>query len=388
MTITLRGITWDHPRGYDCLAANTRLFTQYHPDVEVVWDRRSLQQFGEEPIDDLCDRYDIIVVDHPFVGHAANTGCLVDLSMLLSQSELESLRGDSVGPSTVSYYFEGCIYGLPTDAAAQVACYRPDLLEKVGVTPPQTFNEVLDLATRARDAGQTIALPACPVDASCLLLTFTANLGYPFAENSRQIPDGAVLDEALGRIGELLAMSHPNSLDWNPIQTFEAMISQDEIVYVPFAFGYSNYSRTGLAKPLHFCDIAGPGPDPLRGALLGGAGCAVTRSARNLPQIADYLRFVHDPEHQRTDYFAAGGQPGSRAAWLDDGVNAAVNGFFENTLKTLDASYLRPRHDGFIGFFEAAGQILNAHFRGNSTRSAAIADLNEEYNRSWTAATH
>jgi multiple sugar transport system substrate-binding protein len=183
-------------------------------------------------------------------------------------------------------------------------------------------------------------------------------------------------------------MSHPNSLDWNPIQTCEAMSSQDEIVYVPFAFGYSNYSRTGLAKPLHFCDIAGPGPDPLRGALLGGAGCAVTRSAQNLPQITDYLRFVHDPKHQRTDYFALGGQPGSRAAWLDDGVNAAVNGFFVNTLKTLDAAYLRPRHDGFIGFFETAGQILNAHFRGNSTRSAAILDLYEEYNRSWTIATH
>ena len=49
---------------------------------------------------------------------------------------------------------------------------------------------------------------------------------------------------------------------------------------------------------------------------------------------------------------AAGGQPGSLpglAATRD--VNAATGNFFADTLKTIQASYLRPTHAGFLAFF-------------------------------------
>jgi hypothetical protein len=37
------------------------------------------------------------------------------------------------------------------------------------------------------------------------------------------------------------------------------------------------------------------------------------------------------PDVQRGIYFAAGGQPGHRVAWLDEGVNAASSDFFRDT---------------------------------------------------------
>lgn len=159
------------------------------------------------------------------------------------------------------------------------------------------------------------------------------------------------------------------------------MSTSEDIVYVPFAFGYSNYSRPGVARPIRFTDVAGPGPEPKAGALLGGAGCAVTKSATDYEAIGRYLRFVHDPAHQRGAYFDEGGQPGSRSAWLDERVNELSLNFFRDTLETLDKAFLRPRFDGFVPFFEEAGEIVNARLRGACSREAAMDRIEEHYDQ-------
>lgn len=379
---TIRGISWDHPRGFDCLAANVPAFEAANPDIEVIWERRSLKQFGEQPIDMLAEHYDLIVLDHPFVGHGSASGCLVDIAPIIGQGAVDAMLDDSVGKSSASYHWEGGVYGLPTDAAAQVASYRPDLLRELGRDVPGTFAETLALAKAATAEGKTIATPACPTDAMCLVLSFTANLGEPLGDEPGRFWDRQALVEALAHIEELVGASHPSSLGWNPIQTYEAMSKTDDIAYVPFAFGYSNFSRLGVTKPILFTDVAGPGRDPKAGALLGGAGCAVTKSATDYEAIGRYLRFVHDPAHQRGAYFDEGGQPGSRTAWLDERVNQRSQNFFRDTLETLDKSFLRPRFTGFLDFFEEGGEIVHAHLRGACSREVAIDRLAEHYDRS------
>jgi multiple sugar transport system substrate-binding protein len=376
---TIRGISWDHPRGYDCLAANVPAFQAANPDIEVIWERRSLKQFGEQPIDVLAERYDLIILDHPFVGHGAAAGCLVDVAPIIGRDVVETMLGDSVGKSSVSYHWRGGVYGLPTDAASQVASYRPDLLADLDREAPRTYAETLSLAKAAKSAGKAIATPACPTDAMALILTFTANLGQPLGQEPGDFWDRQALDEAFAYVEELVGVSHPSSLGWNPIQAYDAMSAGDDLVYIPFAFGYSNYCRIAVAKPILFTDVAGPGQDPMAGALLGGAGCAVTKSATDYEAIGRYLRFVHDPAHQRSTYFDEGGQPGSRSAWLDERVNERSRNFFRGTLETLDKSFLRPRFDGFVPFFEEAGEIINARLRGAFSREVAIDKVAAHY---------
>lgn len=294
---TIRGISWDHPRGFDCLAANVPAFQAANPDIEVIWERRSLKQFGEQPIDALAERYDLIIADHPFVGHGAASGCLVDITPIIGKAAVDAMLADSVGKSSVSYHWNGGVYGLPTDAASQVASYRPDLLQALGREVPRNFNETLALAKAARAAGKSIATPACPTDAMAMLLTFTANLGQKLPIEPGRFWERRALNEALAYIEELVAASHPFSISWNPIQAYDATAASDDIVYIFYAFGYSNYSRRGVAKPILFTNVAGPGSDPVAGALLGGAGCVVTKSARDHEAIGRYLRFVHDPAH-------------------------------------------------------------------------------------------
>src|ERR1700729_1046057 len=74
----LRGMTWDHPRGFDPLVASAQVWRE-QTGVEVLWERRSLQDFESFPIQTLARQYDLIVIDHPHVGQITREKCLLPL---------------------------------------------------------------------------------------------------------------------------------------------------------------------------------------------------------------------------------------------------------------------------------------------------------------------
>ncbi|MGH6805714.1 MAG: carbohydrate ABC transporter substrate-binding protein, partial [Ensifer adhaerens] len=71
MSITLKGMTWSHPRGYDPMVACSRIW-QEKTGVAIHWEKRSLQDFEAYPVEDLAKAYDLIVIDHPHVGQITN----------------------------------------------------------------------------------------------------------------------------------------------------------------------------------------------------------------------------------------------------------------------------------------------------------------------------
>ena len=105
--IELRGMTWDHPRGYDPLVAASAAYRQNHPGISVTWDARSLQAFADQPLDSLVNDYDLVVIDHPHVGDAVTMGVLTPLNGKGFDTELSDLSGNSIGPSHPSYQLSG-----------------------------------------------------------------------------------------------------------------------------------------------------------------------------------------------------------------------------------------------------------------------------------------
>ena len=189
MVVTLKGLTWDHPRGYASLLGGIPEYEARNPEIEIQWDRRTLREFGEAPIEQYLDRYDLLIVDHPFVGFAAAHDALVDLAPSITEAERTRFAADSVGPSWQSYWYRGGLWALPIDAATQVASYRPDLLKALSPAVPATFNDVLQLGAKARKAGKCIVVPACPTDAISLFFTLSANLGYAILLRRRVRPE-------------------------------------------------------------------------------------------------------------------------------------------------------------------------------------------------------
>jgi len=384
--VQLKGMTWNHARGYAPLAAAAEKFRESHPEVGISWDRRSLKDFGDYPLDLLAREYDILLIDHPHVGIGSSRNVLAALDDYIPSSYLREQEANSVGPSHRSYRWEGRQWALAVDAAAQVASYRSDLIDERDV--PRTWQQTLELAGKSAAAsGSRVGWPLCPTDAMCSFLSLCAGIEGPsFFEESEGI-ESAVGEAAVELIFELLPHLHSSSLDSNPIQMYDRMVSGDEIAYVPCAFGYTNYARPGLyAKQLRFSDIAAISREP-RGSLLGGVGMAVSAYSPHIPLAVEFAMFAADGDVQRTLYVENGGQPGHGAAWKDAAADAMCGGFFANTARTMELSYMRPRNRAFPEFQERAGILLHEALKRRAARESVssagvVEDMNALYRQS------
>ena len=382
--VELRGITWDHPRGLGGLRATAKAYRQARPEVRVEWTTRSLQAFADQPLDELARRFDLVYVDHPAIGAAVARGCLVPLDERLDEAFLADQIRSSVGRSAASYEWQGHRWALATDAAAQVTAFRPELMERAEVAVPRTWAEAVTTAEALRRRGLWAALPSIPVDAICSFLAVCAALGEAPLQHDRVVSPGVGRD-ALDVLAAFVAWSHPASLGWNPPATLEHMSGSDDVAFCPLAFGYSNYSRPGF-RPHEIRFDGGPaGDDGVPHGTLGGAGLAVSAFGTAVDEAVRYAAFVADPQTQRGAYFEGGGQPGHRAAWMDDQVNSASNGFFRDSLAAVDAAYLRPRYDGFLAFQDEAGELVHAYLRDPGDPGATVDRLEAAYRASLVA---
>lgn len=370
--IELTGITWNHTRGYLPMIATAQRFSELHPDVSISWQKRSLQQFADAPLADLAARFDLMVIDHPSIGEAAHLNLLLPLDEHLPSDYLADQAANSVGQSHTSYSIGGHQYALATDAATPIAGWRPDLLAKAGAQPPATWDDLLALARRG-----LVTVPAIPID-SLMNLFMLANAldAEPFTTPGEVIASPAG-KEALQLLRELVCLSAPGSLDRNPIRTWQLLADSEEIAYCPFAYGYSNYSRPGYASNvLQTGGLVTLNGKPLR-STLGGAGLAISRNCKHPEQALAYAKFSASAEVQKTLYTHSGGQPGHRAAWLDTALNGLTNGFFQSTLPTLDAAWVRPRFPGFIAFQDAASNLVHDYLVHGGGEAEVINRMNQ-----------
>ncbi|MDL4776522.1 ABC transporter substrate-binding protein [Actinomadura xylanilytica] len=340
---TLHGMAWDHQRGIGCLRAVSAAYTATRPDLSITWDSRSLREFEDVPVAELAARYDLVAMDHPYVGQAHATSALVPLGEILPAAVLEAQRTASVGPSHASYTWGGGQWAVAMDAAAQVSAYRPDLLAALGWdAPPRSWDGVIELM-EAMPAGRAV-LPANPTHLLCALLTLCSQeAGGRSGWLGPEGFDPEVAVPASERLLRLLALAGPSSLELDPIGVLDRMSGGDDVAYAPIVFGYVNYARPEAGRRgVRFAGIPSPDGGPA-GSLLGGVGLAVSARSREPEAAARFLEHVVGSACQRGEYVRSGGQPGNRDAWTDPAVDAANGGFFSGTLATLDRAFVRPR---------------------------------------------
>ena len=377
--VSLRGITWNHSRGYSPVVATAARFAELHPGIRIEWERRSLQAFEEFPVERLAPDYDLIVLDHPFVGHAARNGMLLPLDQHLPADFLADQAAQAVGASHASYSFGGHHWALAIDAAAPVAFWRGDLLARAEAEAPRTWPEAIALARRGR-----VEVPAAPIN--CLMNFYMLGLALgetPFAAREHVVTRPVGL-ESLALLRELIGHCAGGCWERNPIASHDLVASAENsrIAYCPFAYGYSNYARDGYAP--HRLDFGEP--PQFRGAplrpTLGGTGLAVSalRPGHRAEALA-YAQYVASGPIQRTIYAHAGGQPGHRGAWVDAENNRLTHDYFRRTLPTLERAYLRPRYFGHIEFQESASPIVHAALRDAASDGDALDRIDALYRR-------
>ncbi|MFD0676313.1 MULTISPECIES: ABC transporter substrate-binding protein [unclassified Paenibacillus] len=378
MSILLRGITWNHTRGYLPMVATSQRYSELFPNVTIQWDKRSLQEFADLPIQALIDQYDLLVIDHPWAGYAADSRVLLPLNEYLPEDYMRDQAANSVGQSHASYQFDGSQTALAIDAATPVASWRDDLFQQQGLELPANWDQLLQLAGKG-----VVAFPAIPIDSLMNFYMFSlANGEAPFT-SGEEVVSSEIGYAALEALRELASLCSTDIFRWNPIAVYEVMAQQEHVAYCPFAYGYSNYGRAGYGKHrLSFGGlVAYKDNGPLR-STLGGTGLAVSASSKYKSEALGYAKFAASPEIQQTLYTASGGQPGHRKAWTDEDNNRQSGQYFANTLSTLDQAYVRPRYNGYLHFQDHAGDYVRDYMMHGGDHKLILEQMNSLYRES------
>jgi multiple sugar transport system substrate-binding protein len=367
MKARFRGLTWDHPRGYNALAAAARLAQSASdsgaplsppgrgqgegapPQPNLLeWDKQPLEGFESHPIADLAARYDLLVLDHPHIGEAVAENCLTPLEDIFTRDEIAAWEAQTIGRAMASYFWAGRHWALPLDVATQVAACRADLLSDA---PPGDWREVVRLCER-----RPVALSLAGPHAILNLFSVAVALGVPPGGDDLMRDDIAA--EALALLRAIARRMPAGSTELNPIGLLDSMATRDAIALVPLVYGYVNYSAADGRRKVSFADAPAIDGRGIHGSVLGGTGIAITRRARPDAELLDHLRWLMRPHTQCGFIPEHDGQPSALAAWLSGEVDAKAGGFYSATRRTAESAFVRPRFDGYIAFQAEASAIV------------------------------
>lgn len=373
----LKGITWNHTRGLLPMVATSQRFTELNPDIEISWEKRSLQEFADASIEDLAKRFDLLVIDHPWTGFGADTKAILPLSDFLSSEYIKDQEINTVGKSYGSYVFHNKLWALPIDAATPVAAARLDILEKKGLKLPQTYTDLLALAKKG-----LVAFAGIPVDVLMSFYMYCCSLGEAPFQSQEKVISLEIGTKALQMFRELAQWIDPENFNRNPIQVYEAMVNSDAIAYCPFAYGYSNYSRMGYSQNLlHFYDLVKLNDNQMISSL-GGTGLAVSSFSQHIPEAIKYAEFTGSSAVQQNIFADNGGQPGHLQAWKSERINSITHNYFKNTLPALERAFLRPRYAGHMYFQDHAGDLVRDYLMQGGNEAAVLEAMDALYTKS------
>ncbi len=376
-TRIIKGITWDHSRAFPPLVAVSQRYEELHPGVRIRWDKRTLDEFGHKPIDQLASGYDLIVIDHPWAGFCFEKNLVLDLGQLITPEQRRDLAKNCVGASFDSYVYQGKLLALPIDVATPVPSWRPDLMERNHAEVPVDWEGLVSLADK-----KLAVMPGFGADLFLnWLMLLHALDAKPFG-NAEAIAKKRLGVEAMEMLKRLAEPMPEAILKWNPIMIAELLSGRDEFAYCAFAYSYSNYSRPSFTgKPLRYGNLVKLKDKPLK-SILGGTGLAISATCKDLDLAADFSLYCASADVQSNLYLYAGGQPARKEAWLSRELLDFTGRFFADTYASHRDAIVRPRYNGYVSLQERAGAVLQQFIKQGLSAEDAWRKIEEAYHNS------
>lgn len=145
------------------LAEYTEKYMQAHPNIKVTWDWAGWEQFDQkmQARIEAGDPPDAVFNSSPLIAVYARQGLLQPIDTALKEQNYE---GDAVWADT---FLSGLLqqafvqdastgpgyYAVPVDMHISGLIYDKDMFARLGLQPPQTWADVLDLAEKFKAAG-------------------------------------------------------------------------------------------------------------------------------------------------------------------------------------------------------------------------------------------
>jgi multiple sugar transport system substrate-binding protein len=279
----------------------------------------------------------------------------------------------------------GKVIALPYFADAQFLYYRKDLLEKHGIQPPKTWDEV-EAAVKKITAAENnpnlrgFETAGAPIEGTvCTFAVPVWGAGGQITDDKGKL---ALSSEAAKKPFELWgAWKKSNILPPNiaeiPTDRIRQNFQAGNTIFA-MSWGYvwnrvQNDPDSQVKGKVGVVSLPGFTPDK-QATCIGGWQVAVTAFSKNKDEAAKLVRYLSSPEVSKRQAILASHLPVFPEVYTDPAVLEA-NPFFKEALPVVKTARARPVTPRYNEVSEVIRTNMNAFLAGTKTEEAALTDI-------------
>lgn len=265
--------------------------------------------------------------------------------------------------------FDGTYYFLPARPNVQITYYNERVFDEIGVTPPQTWDELLSVGQAIAEASGVGRVSIQGVPGGAVGVTVTQFLwqagGDPLQINN----------EAGVQAFEFMQSLRPYLTPQYPTATFDTtntyLLNESVVLAQNWPFGVNVIVREGGKEEIKtYAGWSGPAGNAL---VLGGDVLAITKGSQNRDMGLDFARFFMSRDVQST-LTARLGWPAIRTDAFGQ-VEEWQQPYFDTIREALEVTRPRPN----VTYWLQVEQILSDAFNDIVTNGADVQPTLDNY---------
>jgi multiple sugar transport system substrate-binding protein len=288
-------------------------------------------------------------------------------------------------PTIDSATYFGKMYAYPSTSDGGLLYYRKDLLDKYGLKPPTSFDE-MKAACDKITAGEKDSKLGCFAGQYNKYEGLTVNFdeavhgagGVIVGDDGK--PNVATPEATMGlqTLTDWFKDGHipKAAITWQEEQGRKAFQDGDLIFHRNWGYVYNLANKTdGSSKIAGKFDVAPlPGITQPGVSSLGGHNYAIAKFAENKGTAVDFLKFMSSPETQKSNTLATSNSPTLEAVYSDPDVVKKFP-FMPTQLKSIQTAKPRPKAVEYGDVTLAIQDAAYGALQGQTAPDAALQQL-------------
>ncbi|WP_320060666.1 ABC transporter substrate-binding protein [Planktothrix agardhii] len=324
--------------------------------------------------------YDLVYMDVVWVQKFAAAGWLEDLTKKVDPQKLtDYIQGDVQGGK-----YQNKLYRMPFRTDVGMLYYRTDLLEKAGLKPPKTFQDLLTTSQTLQN--QNLAQWGYVWQGKQyegLAAMFTEILqGYGgFWVNPETQAIGLDAPESIEAVKFLRqtikqGISPPGVTTYAEEETRRLFESGNTVFLRNWPYVYALASNSPIAGKYGIQPMVHL-PGKQSGACLGGWGFGISKSSKHQREAWQVIEYFNQPDIQRQYFLETGYVPSRKSLFTDDILVAKYN-YLPALLQGAENAVLRPPIPQYAQVSDILQRYLSAALTGSKTPEAAMKEAARE----------
>lgn len=328
--------------------------------------------------------YDLVFMDIIWVSKFARAGWLEPLDdKFTAEMQREFLPGDIAGSK-----YKGEIYRVPMRSDAGMLYYRKDLLDGAGLSPPETWDDLVEIALKLQRPPELWGFVFQGRQYEGLICDFLELVwgagGDMVDDDENVLIDGK---EAISALEWMYDIVNKHRISPPGVTTYQEeesrhIFQEGGAVFMrnwPYAWTLSQKDdspvkgKVGIKTMVHK-----KGSESA--ATLGGWGFGISKFSKNKGAAWEFIRFATDYECQKILHFRRGAIPTRHTLFRDREI-LKESPHYPDLYRVLLKARPRPTHPRYSQMSDILQVYVSAALVGDKSPERALKDAAEEIRR-------